>query len=233
MRSLRLIALAKPQCRRASRMATTTTATSTPIHTTTQIHSGPTIVPLLLVLAACERDVATPAMEWPGLGPGGPHRGWACLVARVLATRAAARSFVLAALRALHLAPAPGSPALRGGVQAGQQPGGPAMRAHVQGTVYLLHFTEPYRHARHYMGSPRVQDYGRRLGGSAAVSWPDSRNERGSWVGSACGEGPQQVQVGRYRQPVGKQEGGQKQPTARQQHRRLLLVAGRKRPDAR
>jgi hypothetical protein len=26
------------------------------------------------------------------------------------------------------------------------------MRAQVQGTVYLLHFTEPYRHARHYMG---------------------------------------------------------------------------------
>jgi hypothetical protein len=28
------------------------------------------------------------------------------------------------------------------------------MRHHVQGTVYLLHFTEPYRHARHYMGKP-------------------------------------------------------------------------------
>jgi hypothetical protein len=26
------------------------------------------------------------------------------------------------------------------------------MRQHVQGTVYLLHFTEPYRHAKHYMG---------------------------------------------------------------------------------
>jgi hypothetical protein len=26
------------------------------------------------------------------------------------------------------------------------------MRSHVQGTVYLLHFTEPYHHARHYMG---------------------------------------------------------------------------------
>src|SRR5919198_3310566 len=28
------------------------------------------------------------------------------------------------------------------------------MRSHVQGTVYLLHFTEPYRHAKHYMGKP-------------------------------------------------------------------------------
>ena len=28
------------------------------------------------------------------------------------------------------------------------------MRQHVQGTVYLLHFTEPYHHARHYMGKP-------------------------------------------------------------------------------
>jgi len=26
------------------------------------------------------------------------------------------------------------------------------MRSHVQGTVYLLHFTEPYHHAKHYMG---------------------------------------------------------------------------------
>jgi phosphoglycolate phosphatase-like HAD superfamily hydrolase len=26
------------------------------------------------------------------------------------------------------------------------------MRTHVQGTVYLLHFTVPYRRARHYMG---------------------------------------------------------------------------------
>jgi hypothetical protein len=28
------------------------------------------------------------------------------------------------------------------------------MRSHVQGTVYLLHFTEPYHHAKHYMGKP-------------------------------------------------------------------------------
>jgi hypothetical protein len=26
------------------------------------------------------------------------------------------------------------------------------MAEHVQGTVYLLHFTKPYKHARHYMG---------------------------------------------------------------------------------
>jgi hypothetical protein len=26
------------------------------------------------------------------------------------------------------------------------------MRTHVQGTVYLLQITEPYRHAKHYMG---------------------------------------------------------------------------------
>jgi hypothetical protein len=28
------------------------------------------------------------------------------------------------------------------------------MRSHVQGTIYLLHFTQPYKHARHYMGKP-------------------------------------------------------------------------------
>ena len=26
------------------------------------------------------------------------------------------------------------------------------MRQGVEGTVYLLHFTEPYKHAKHYMG---------------------------------------------------------------------------------
>ena len=26
------------------------------------------------------------------------------------------------------------------------------MAEHVQGIVYLLHFTQPYKHARHYMG---------------------------------------------------------------------------------
>jgi hypothetical protein len=46
-------------------MAATTTASSTAITTTTQIHSGPAIAPLLRLLAACRRDRATPAMRWP------------------------------------------------------------------------------------------------------------------------------------------------------------------------
>jgi len=28
------------------------------------------------------------------------------------------------------------------------------MAQHVPGTIYLLHFTQPYRHAKHYMGKP-------------------------------------------------------------------------------
>jgi hypothetical protein len=27
------------------------------------------------------------------------------------------------------------------------------------GTVYMLHFSAPYRHARHYTGTPRVHDF--------------------------------------------------------------------------
>ena len=42
----------RPQRRRATRMAATTTATSTAITTTTQIHSGPGIAPLLRLVAA-------------------------------------------------------------------------------------------------------------------------------------------------------------------------------------
>ena len=30
----------------------------------------------------------------------------------------------------------------------------PAARARVTGTVYLLHFDQPYQHARHYVGNP-------------------------------------------------------------------------------
>jgi hypothetical protein len=48
--------------------------------------------------------------------------------------------------------PRPGSPALEGVAQAGQQPGGMVMANHVQGVIYLLHFDRPYRHASHYTG---------------------------------------------------------------------------------
>jgi hypothetical protein len=47
------------------------------------------------------------------------------------------------------------------------------MRSHVQGTIYLLHFTQPYRHARHYMGKP------------ASSGLP-----RGRWPRTCCWGGP-------------------------------------------
>ena len=58
----------RPQRRRTTRMTTTTTtttATSAAIHTTTQIHTGPGIAPLLRLVAACGPDRATPAKQWP------------------------------------------------------------------------------------------------------------------------------------------------------------------------
>jgi hypothetical protein len=60
-----------PQRRRATRMAATTTATSTAITTTTQIHSGPGIAPLLRLVAACGRIVPhrpSSGPSWPPVG---------------------------------------------------------------------------------------------------------------------------------------------------------------------
>jgi hypothetical protein len=51
----------------------------------------------------------------------------------------------------------------------------------VTGTVYLLHFDRPYKHARHYIGKPESSRFlngrGVCLGGEFAVSIP-SRSPR-------------------------------------------------------
>jgi hypothetical protein len=92
--------------------------------------------------------------------------------------QAAARSFVLAA--GAPPCPDPGSPARTGGVQADPTPGGPAMRSHVQGTVYLLHFTEPYKHARHYTGPRTCQPGWRCTPKGVARGWSRSSSPRAS-----------------------------------------------------
>src|SRR4029453_746459 len=109
------------------------------------------------------------------------------------------------------------------------------------GWVYLLCFRDPAtgqhaplrgngvrgQYAGHYWGTPASSGFLKGVGwvGGGGVAeltcraWP--------WAGSACGKGPQQVQVGCCWQAGGEQEGGQEQATTGQQRRLVLLVAVR------
>lgn len=65
MRPPGVIVAPTPQRRRATRKAATTTATKTAMTTTTQIHSGPTIAPLLYLVGARRHDPGTPTGQRP------------------------------------------------------------------------------------------------------------------------------------------------------------------------
>ena len=78
MRPLSVVMDPAPQRRLIIRTAATFTATSTAITTTTQIHSGPGITPLLRFLAACAQERATAAEQWSEpAGGGGAFRSLA------------------------------------------------------------------------------------------------------------------------------------------------------------